>query len=121
MKNILLLDDSATIRHSLRALLEQKGDWICGEAENGREGVDQAVKNHPDLIVLDLSMPVMNGFQAARELRRLLPNVPILMFTTFNSGYVEKEALAAGVWGVYSKSAGTDSLYRAMLGLLKAA
>jgi DNA-binding NarL/FixJ family response regulator len=86
LKNILIVDDNAAIRCALRINLERCADWtVCGEAENGREGIKQALLLIPDLILMDLSMPVMNGFQAARELRRLLPKVPIVMLTTFNS------------------------------------
>jgi DNA-binding NarL/FixJ family response regulator len=67
LKSILIVDNSPAIRRSLRALLEQPSDCeVCSEAENGRDGVDQALRLNPDLIILDLSMPVMNGFQAAR-------------------------------------------------------
>ncbi len=66
-------------------------------------------------------MPVMNGFQAARELQRLLPNVPILMLTTFNSQFVEAEALASGIKAVRSKAVGLESLYQTMHTLLAAA
>jgi DNA-binding NarL/FixJ family response regulator len=103
-------------------LLERCADWtVCGEAENGREGIKQALLLEPDLILMDLSMPVMNGFQAARELQRLLPRVPILMLTTFNSAFVESEALASGIKAVRSKSAGLELLYTTMHDLLNAA
>lgn len=122
MKNILIVDDSRAIRCTLKTFLEIPGDWtVCGEAENGRQGVDQALLLNPDLILMDLSMPVMNGFQAARELRRLLPEIPILMLTTFSSAFVESAALASGVNAVRSKSAGLESLYETMHALLKAA
>jgi DNA-binding NarL/FixJ family response regulator len=118
----LIVDDNATIRCSLRTYLERCADWtVCGEAENGREGIKQALLLIPDLILTDLSMPVMNGFQAARELRRLLPNVPILMLTTFNSEFVEAEALASGIKAVRSKAVGLESLYQTMYTLLAAA
>jgi len=54
---------------------------LCAEAENGKEAIRLALQHHPDLIILDLSMPVMNGLEAAHELKRLLPNVPIILFT----------------------------------------
>jgi DNA-binding NarL/FixJ family response regulator len=66
-------------------------------------------------------MPVMNGFQAARELHRLLPDVLIVMFTTFSNAQVEREALALGISAVKSKSEGLDSLYRSLQGLLQTA
>jgi DNA-binding NarL/FixJ family response regulator len=122
LKSILIVDDSPVIRHSLRVVLERGAEWeVCGEAENGREGVEKAVQLCPDLILLDLSMPVMNGFQAARELRRLLPRIPILMFTNFDSPYIEKEALASGVKAVKSKSDGIESLCGSIQALFGAA
>lgn len=118
----MIVDDNATIRYSLRRFLGGCPDWsVCGEAENGREGIDKALLLSPDLILMDLSMPVMNGFQAAHELRRLLPQVPILMLTTFSGAYVEAEALASGIKAVRSKSSGFDCLFEAMQALLKAA
>ena len=122
MKSILIVDDSVIIRRALHALLDRHGDWqVCGEAENGREGVDKALTLTPDLVLLDFSMPVMNGFQAARELHRLLPNVLILMFTTFSNSHIEREALALGVTAVKSKSDGLDSLCRSIQELLHTA
>ena len=105
------MDDNPIIRRSLRNLLEQNSGWkVCGEAENGRQGVEQALRLGPDLVLLDLSMPVMNGFEAARELQHVMPQLPILMFTTFSNSFVEKEALASGVTAVRSKSESLDSL-----------
>ncbi|HXB99249.1 MAG TPA: response regulator transcription factor [Terriglobales bacterium] len=121
LKTILIVDDSRTVRSSLRTSLEQRTDWkICGEAENGREGIDQALRLRPDLILLDLSMPVMNGFEAARELQRLLPKVPILMFTTFCDAHVERQALAVGVAAVKSKSESLESLCGSIQDLFEA-
>lgn len=122
MKNILIVDDSPAIRRSLRTLLGRHGGWeVCGEAENGREGVDKALQLHPDLIVLDLSMPVMNGLQAARELQRLMPSLPILMFTNYSDSQVEREALASGVTAVKSKMESVESLVGSIQSLLHAA
>jgi DNA-binding NarL/FixJ family response regulator len=122
LKSILIVDDSPVVRRSLRTLLERRADWnVCDEAENGREGIEKALQFCPDLILLDLSMPVMNGFQAAHELQRLLPKVPILMFTTFSNKHIEKEALASGVTAVKSKSEGVDSLVGSIQDLLNAA
>ena len=122
MKSILIVDDSPLMRSSLRGLLERRAEWeVCGEAANGREGIEKALQLHPDLIVLDLCMPVMDGLQAARELQRLLPNVPILMFTIFSNPHVEREALAAGITAVKSKSESVESLYGSIQDLLAAA
>jgi DNA-binding NarL/FixJ family response regulator len=118
----LIVDDSRPIRSSLRSFLETRDDWVvCGEADNGRDGVDQALILNPDLILMDLSMPVMNGFQAARELKRLLPQTPILMLTTFDSTWLENEARASGINAVRSKSDGLELLSETMHALLEAA
>ena len=122
MKRLLIVDDSSAIRHSLRVLFESRADWeICGEAENGREGIDKALALCPDLVVLDLSMPIMNGLQAARELHRLLPNVPLVMFTSFGRAEIEYEALASGIAAVKSKSESLESLCGSIQELLSAA
>ncbi len=103
--SILIVDDNPVIRRSLRACLVESVDWqVCGEAANGREALEKAQQLRPDLIILDLSMPVMNGLQAARELKRITPTVQLLMFTSFKSPNLEKEAVAAGCTAVIEKS-----------------
>jgi DNA-binding NarL/FixJ family response regulator len=102
---ILIVDDSAMIRGILRQTFESEPGWqVSGEAVNGQEGIDKAQLVHPNFIVLDLSMPVMNGLDAARALTRLMPNVPLVMFTSFMTGHLESEALAAGIRRVFVKS-----------------
>ena len=76
---------------------------MCAEACNGREAIDQALVFRPDLIVLDLSMPLMNGLDAAPRLKRLMPVVPIVMFTSFDVKVVLGLALAAGMSAVVGK------------------
>lgn len=94
---------------------------VCGEAGDGLEGVEKALALSPDLVLLDLSMPVMNGLQAAREIHRLRPNVRILMYTTFCNSHVEREALAMGASAVVSKSESAESLCVSIRGLLQTA
>jgi DNA-binding NarL/FixJ family response regulator len=78
----------------IRQTLEQHGGWeVSGEAADGRQAIDEAQRLKPDLVVLDLSMPVLNGLEAARVLKRLLPSVPLLMFTNFDSGQLKRETL----------------------------
>ncbi len=111
MKCILIVDDSPLVRRCLRDLLEQQCDWtVCGEAENGQDGIDKAQQLHPDLILLDLIMPVMNGVEAARELKQLMPATPLLMFTTYTDSHLTREALAVGVDAVAAKSDGAEAL-----------
>jgi DNA-binding NarL/FixJ family response regulator len=103
--SILIVDDSPVVRHALRSSLEECPDWIvCGEAGDGQEAIEKSKELNPDLVILDLSMPGMDGLAAARELNRTQPAVLLLMFTTFNSPNLEKEAMAAGCAGVISKS-----------------
>jgi CheY-like chemotaxis protein len=87
----------------LRAAFEAE-DMEVSDAANGAECVQKAQDVKPNLIILDLSMPVMNGLEAARALRLLMPHVPLLMFTNNAAGIVEKEARSAGISGVISKS-----------------
>lgn len=102
---ILIVDDSALFRKLLRKALEIQAGWqVCGEATNGREGVEMAQTALPDVIVLDLSMPVMNGLEAARVLGQQMPQVPVIMFTSFCTPSIEREMLAAGVTKVVSKT-----------------
>lgn len=81
-KTILVADDNPRIREQV-CLLVKSGEHyeVCAEAADGQEAIEFALKHRPDLIVLDLSMPLLNGFEAARELKRLMPDVPIILFT----------------------------------------
>jgi two-component system chemotaxis response regulator CheY len=102
---VLIVDDSLFIREALCDLFEAEEDFdVCGDAENGREAVEIAQVLHPDLILLDLSMPVMNGLEAARVLKRLMPEVPLLMYSAFSDSFTEKQARSAGVSALVSKS-----------------
>jgi CheY-like chemotaxis protein len=81
-KRILVADDNAMIRKSLCRMFEIIEDFdICAEAVNGEEAISLAIQQKPDLIVLDFQMPVMNGIEAAYELKRIMPSVPIILFT----------------------------------------
>jgi DNA-binding NarL/FixJ family response regulator len=118
-KRILIVDDSPVIRKTLHQTLERQDDWeICGEAANGREGIEKAVRLKPDVIVLDLAMPVMNGLDAARELTRLVPWVPLLMFTNFETARLKQEALSAGVSTLVLKSESIEFLISGLRALL---
>jgi DNA-binding NarL/FixJ family response regulator len=102
---ILLVDDSKPIRKLVRVELETHKDWeVCGEAENGQQAIEKAEQLKPDLIVLDLSMPVMNGLQAAPALKKLLPATLIVMFTSFKTDHLHEQALKGGIAVVIDKS-----------------
>jgi DNA-binding NarL/FixJ family response regulator len=81
-KTIVVADDNPVVRKMLCVIFESEEDYdLCAEASNGREAIDLAIKHRPDLIILDLSMPIMNGYEAAKELKRIMPDVPIILFT----------------------------------------
>ena len=120
-KHILIGDDNSLIRQTLRRFLEKEDCWeVVGEAANGREAVEKAQELKPDLVVLDLSMPVMNGIQAAHELKRLLPSMPTVMFTNVAGSNLAEMAHSAGVSAVVSKSEPSMLITR-IRDLLKAA
>lgn len=121
-KSVLIVDDSAYIRQALCELFKQEADFlVCGEAENGKEAIKKAQELRPDLIVLDLSMPVMNGFDAARILKRLMPTVPLIMYSAFGDKLAEKQARLIGISEVVSKSEHVSVLIHKARGLLYSA
>jgi DNA-binding NarL/FixJ family response regulator len=92
-------------------LFQREEDFdVCGDAENGREAVEKARQLHPDLILLDLSMPEMNGLDATRVLKQVMPEVPVIMYSAFGDPRTENEALSAGVSAFASKSDRTSVL-----------
>lgn len=94
---ILLVDDSPAVRTGIRTVLECAGFEICGEAADGNEGIEKAELLHPDLIILDLSMPTMNGIDAARTLRKKMPSVPIRLLSNHVDAFrgVRPEGISA--------------------------
>jgi DNA-binding NarL/FixJ family response regulator len=93
-RTILVADDNPPIRKMLCGIFEAEEDYdICAEATNGQEAIDLALKHRAELISLDLSMPVLNGVDASRELKRIMPAVPIILFTLYADR--ENEILAA--------------------------
>src|ERR1700687_3608401 len=101
---ILVVDDSQLMRRCLRTLLEQQDSrkFSC-EQPSGRKPIDRANQAAPDVIVLDFQMPVMNGLDAAREIRRQSPEVPILMVTLHMSPQLEDQAKRIGIRGACDK------------------
>ena len=109
--SILLVDDSELIRHAVRSWIEQNGGWwVCGEAENGKIAVQKVEELHPDIVILDLEMPVMNGLEAARRIAVVAPNTVMLMFTMHGCKQLLDDARAAGIKQVLSKSSSEDLL-----------
>lgn len=103
VKRILFVDDSAIVRATLRRIFEQ-GGWTCSEAANGREGLATAREFKPDVIVLDLSMPVMNGLTAGPLLKEILPEIPLILFTSFEALLTSEQIRNAGFSAFVGKS-----------------
>lgn len=105
-RRILLADDHALLRQGLRLIIEREPDLqVVAEAGNGREAVEEAIRHGPDLAIVDVSMPLLNGLGVARELRRRLPRVRILMLSMHDNEEYFVEALQAGADGYLLKSA----------------
>jgi DNA-binding NarL/FixJ family response regulator len=107
---ILIADDDSTIRTLLRRLLEKHSDWrVCGEAVNGVEAVEKAGVFTPDLGILDLGMPIMNGVQAAREIAKANPRLRMLLISVQEvSSQLADAARDAGFLGAVTKSSGYE-------------
>jgi DNA-binding NarL/FixJ family response regulator len=110
-KRVLLVDDNAAVRSFLRKIFESQSDFeILGEAGNGQDAIDKARKLKPDLIILDLTMPVMTGLDAAPLLKQLLPDTLIILFTQHEGIELERQAQAAGIDAVVSKTLAASEL-----------
>jgi DNA-binding NarL/FixJ family response regulator len=104
-KRILIVDDSNSTRGLVREFLESRPDFeVCGEASDGLEGIEKGRELNPDLIVLDYSLPRINGLQVAVVLHEIVPNTPIILFTFYKDVIPFRMASAAGVASIVSKS-----------------
>lgn len=110
MLRILIADDHEVARRGVRALLESHAGWeVCAEAADGRDAVEQALTNKPDVVLLDIGMPNLNGLEAARQISAALPDVGILILTMHDTDNMVREVLRAGARGFLLKSdAGRD-------------
>jgi CheY-like chemotaxis protein len=102
-RSIFIVDDSSDIRAGIRRQLEVSGFEVCGEAGDGIDALDKLSRLRPDLIILDMSMPRMNGVDAARQLKYMCPNVPVILYTAFADVFRRKQALPEGVSEVVAK------------------
>src|ERR1700756_2283979 len=120
-KRILVIDDGDSVRDVIRVFLERDGFEVCGEAADGVEAIEQAKKLKPDLIVLDLAMPRMNGAEAASILSTTMPEVPIILLTLYQNVLGSALAAAVGVKAVLDKTEGLDKLVTCVRSLLNSA
>ena len=112
---ILVVDDHAVVRRGVRALLESQDGWeVCGEASTGRDAVEQSRRLHPDVVVMDLSLPELNGLDATRQILKDAPNTEVLVLTMHHSEELAREALQAGARGYVLKSDADENLISAV-------
>jgi DNA-binding NarL/FixJ family response regulator len=104
-KTILIADDSAQVRGYVSKLLRANEDFeLCDEAVNGLDAITKAKECNPDLVILDLGMPVMNGLETAKELKRIMPTLPIILFTLHGHVISDDHARLYGIDLVVAKS-----------------
>jgi DNA-binding NarL/FixJ family response regulator len=119
MIRIMLGDDHKVVRRGMREMLEDRDEWrVCGEAADGAEAVEIAAKLKPNIAVLDLLMPAMNGLDTIRRIRKVSPDTEILIFTMHTSEQLVRDAISAGVRGFVLKCAEARNLIKAVESLV---
>jgi DNA-binding NarL/FixJ family response regulator len=112
---IMVADDHEVVRRGLCALLQAQPDWeICGEAGDGREALEKAQKLKPDVVILDIGMPSLNGLEATRQILKVMPQTKVLILTLHDSDQVVREVLNAGARGFLLKSDAARDLVAAV-------
>ena len=113
--NVLLVDDHNIVRQGLRALFVAEGDiTIVAEAQTGREAVQLAVKHHPEIVVMDLAMPLLNGWEATRQILKALPTAKIVVLSTYGDDEHIQQAIAAGAAAYLLKQTAAADLVKAI-------
>jgi CheY-like chemotaxis protein len=118
-KRILIADDSDVVRTVIRFFLESEANFVCREASDGVDAIEKAKALEPDLIVLDLAMPRMNGVETASVLKAMMPHVPIILFTMYSEALGSSLTAAVGVDAVLSKPDGVGRLVECVQDLLR--
>ena len=112
---IMVADDHEVVRKGLVALLQAQPEWqVCGEAGDGREAVEKAIQLKPDILILDIGMPSLNGLEATRQILKTIPNARVLILTLHDSDQVVREVLNAGARGFLLKSDAARDLVAAV-------
>jgi len=111
---VLLADDHEIVRQGLRILLEREGFQVVGEASNGHDAVKLCEANHPEVAILDLSMPLLNGVDAAREIMKSNPRIKVVLLTMHTEDHLILESLRAGVTGYVLKTKAASELVQAL-------
>ncbi|MCU1241571.1 MAG: DNA-binding response regulator [Candidatus Acidoferrum typicum] len=111
---VLIVDDHEALRAGVRSVLESRGIEVCGEAADGQEALAKALQLRPDLVILDITMPVLDGFSAAREIHKRLPGVGILLLSMHESASMVNVAKSSGALGYVAKSEGIARILKAV-------
>ena len=114
MLQVLIADDHEIMRRGIRSVLESREDIEVYEAENGKEAIDKTHELQPHLVILDVSMPVLDGFSAAREIKKAFPQIPILIFSLDRTEAFTEVAKKIGVNGYISKNDVGETLLKAI-------
>lgn len=115
----MIVDDHEIVRHGVRQILESQNDWqVCGEACNGREAIRLSHELKPDVIVMDITMPVMSGLEATSEITRANPDSRVLVFTMHDPAPIASQIRSTGAKGVLTKSRAASDLTPALHAIL---
>ena len=113
--NVLIVDDHFVVREGLKLILETSDDYqVVGEAENGQMAVNMALELQPDVILMDLNMPVMDGLEAMEKLQQQQCNIPVVILTTYNEDDLMVKGLAIGAKGYLLKDSKRENLFRTL-------
>jgi DNA-binding NarL/FixJ family response regulator len=118
-RSVLIVDDNSVVRQALVRLFIEGGFEVCGEVESGRAAIEKAQVLNPGLIVMDLSMPGMNGIEAARSLRQLLPAAVIILLSDYGGMFREEETGSLGIAAIISKAESSSLLLHEARTLLR--
>lgn len=117
---VLVADDNMLMREQIRTIIESDTELeVCAEAVNGLDAVEKAEESRPDVAIIDLQMPVMDGLKATRRIKKLMPFLPILLFTLYSSPQLEWESKQAGAAAVLVKAEGSTRLPQVIHSLLQ--
>jgi len=115
MPRVIVVDDHAVIRRGVQGILQASPEWeLCGEAENGQEAIKLAESVKPEIIIMDVSMPGLNGLEATRIIHNILPDTKVLLLTLHSSSELVRSAFRAGARGYVLKSDAEHELVRAL-------
>ena len=116
---VLVADDHEVMRMGIRNLIQFQSGWsVCAEASNGQEAIEKSAQFHPDVIIMDITMPVMNGLDAAREISRSQPEIPVILFSMHISDDLYRHMKVDGIRGAVAKGDAARDLTQAVEAVL---